>query len=392
MRKIIYFDHNATAPTRPKAVEAMAPFWRERTGNPSSIHEAGRVADQAMREARRETALFLGAEASEIVFTSGGAESNNTVLRSVVLTEKEKRKIVTTAVEHSTVLRPLRALEEEGVEVTILPVDESGALNLERLGGSLTPETALVSVMMANNETGVLFPIEEIGRRVREKGILFHVDAVQAVGKIPLSLRSLPVDFLSISAHKFGGPKGVGALYVRKGAPFRPFLVGGAQERGRRAGTQNVPGIIGLGAALLELKQVMDEESQEVKALRDEFEEKVLNAIPSVEVNGDRTNRLPNTSNLAFENVDNEALLILLDEAGVLASSGSACFSRSPEPSHVLKGMGFSEARAKSSVRFSFGPENTKEEAEEAVELLAGFVGRLREIEWEDQHPHSVVK
>ncbi|MBI2167682.1 MAG: aminotransferase class V-fold PLP-dependent enzyme [Candidatus Omnitrophica bacterium] len=392
MRKIIYFDHNATAPVRPEVLEAMAPFWREFMGNPSSIHQAGRLADKAVREARRETAHFLGAEESEIIFTSGGAESNNTVFRSVISTEKGKREIVTTTVEHSTVLKPVRALQEERIEVTFLPVDESGALNLEKLEESLTPETALVSVMMANNETGVLFPIEKIGRKVREKGILFHVDAVQAVGKIPVSLRSLPVDFLSLSAHKFGGPKGVGALYLRKGTPFRPLLVGGAQERGRRAGTQNVPGIAGLGAALRGLKEGMDGESQRVKDLRDDFEEKVLRKIPSVQVNGDRQNRLPNTSNLAFEDVDQEALLILLDEAGLRASQGSACFSGSPEPSHVLRAMGFSEARAKSSVRFSFGAENTREEVGVAVELLVGFVGRLRKIELEHQHPHSVVR
>jgi len=246
-------------------------------------------------------------------------------------------------------------------------------------------------VMMANNETGVIFPVEEIGKYLREKKILFHVDAVQTVGKIPFSLKSCAVDYLSLSAHKFGGPKGIGALYVRKGAPYRSLIFGGGQERGRRAGTENLSGIVGLGEAAKYLQRIMVQEIEKVRELRDRFESEVFRNIAQVEVNGDRTNRLSNTSNLSFEGVDSEALLILLDEAGVCASSGSACLSGAPEPSRVLKAMGFSDERARSSIRFSFGHGNTSQEINRAVKLLKNFVVRLRQIELEDQHPHSSV-
>lgn len=393
MSPVIYFDHNATTPVHPDVLEAMRPYGQELYGNPSSIHQGGARVARELRRARREVASLLGAEEeSEIVFTSGGTESNNAVLRSAFSRGKGRRRIVTTAVEHSSILKTARALEEEGAEIIYLPVSRQGDLDREKFKESLTNDTVLVSVMMANNETGLIFPIEEIGREVHEKGILFHVDAVQAVGKIPFSLKSLPIDFLSLSAHKFGGPKGMGALYIRKEAPFRPLLFGGSQERGRRAGTENVPGIVGLGAASRRLQGVLLEENQKVHELRDYFEGSVLARIPDVRVNGSRTNRLPHTSNLVFEGVDAEALLILLDQEGVYASSGSACLSGTPEPSHVLKAMGFSDARAKSSVRFSFGPENTFEEADEVVRLLERFITHLREIELEEQHPHPIVR
>lgn len=389
---MIYLDHNATTPVYPEVFEAMEPFWKELYGNPSSIHQEGERAARELRRARREAASLLGAhEESEIIFTSGGTESNNAVFRSVVSQARGKRRIITTAVEHSSILKTARAFVEEGVQVATVSVSSDGTLDREKLKELLREDTALVSIMMANNETGVIFPVEEIGDELREKGILFHVDAVQAVGKIPFSLKKLACDFLSLSAHKFGGPKGSGALYVRKGVPFRPLLFGGSQERGRRAGTENVPGIVGLGAACQRLGKMFQEEVERVRELRDYFEESVLGRIPEVRVNGNRANRLPNTSNLAFEGVDAEALLILLDQEGIYASSGSACLSGAPEPSHVLKAMGFSDARAKSSVRFSLGPENTFQEAEGVLKFLERFVTHLREIELEKQHPHSVV-
>ena len=393
MNPTIYLDHNATTPVHPEVLEAMEPSWREFYGNPSSIHQGGVMAARELRRARREVASFLGVEEeSEIVFTSGGTESNNAVLRSAVSSGKGKRRIVTSSVEHSSVLKTVRALEGEGGRTAYVPVSAEGNLDREKFRESLTDDTALVSVMMANNETGVIFPIAEIGKEVHDKGILFHVDAVQAVGKISLSLKTLPVDFLSLSAHKFGGPKGIGALYIRKGVPFRPLLFGGSQERGQRAGTENMPGITGLGAACARLQKVFSDENQKVSELRNYFEEAILSRISGVQVNGNRTSRLPNTSNLAFEGVDTEALLILLDQEGIYASSGSACLSGAPEPSHVLKAMGFLDTRAKNSVRFSFGLENTFEEADEVIRLLERFVTRLREIELEEQHPHSVVQ
>lgn len=391
-RPPVYFDHNATSPIHPDVLKATQPFWKEGYGNPSSIHQTGVRVARELKRSRQRVASFLGAQnESEIIFTSGGTESNNAAFRSVLWTEKRKRRIITTTVEHSSILKLARALQEEGVEMVLIPVSREGELDREKLRAALSEGTALVSVMMANNETGVVFDVEEIAKEVREKGILFHVDAVQAVGKMPLSLTQLHADFLSLSAHKFGGPKGVGTLYVRKGTPFRSLIFGGGQERGRRAGTENVPGIIGLGAALSRLEKHLTAEIQKMKELRDAFEKEVLKTIPSVQINGTCDTRLPNTSNLAFEGVDTEALLILLDEEGVCASSGSACLSGAPEPSHVLRAMGFSKERAKSSVRFSFGAENSRQEIRQVVQLLARFVSRLREIDLKEQHPHPIV-
>jgi len=389
----IYLDHNATTPLHPEVHQAMEPFWGTLFGNPSSLHASGRAVARELKQARRDVAVFLGAaDETEIVFTSGGTESNNAAFRSALWTQKGKPKIITTAVEHSSILKLAKALQEEGVEIDLIPVSRDGALDLEKLRMSVNPETALVSVMGANNETGVLFPVEAIGKLARERGVLFHVDAVQTIGKIPIRLRNLPIDFLSLSAHKFGGPKGVGVLYIRKTVPFRPFCLGGGQERARRAGTENVPGIIGLAAACRRLQTTMTDESLKIHELRDHFERELVRTLSEVEVNGNRETRLPNTSNLAFKGVDSEALLILLDEAGVAASSGSACLSGAPEPSHVLKAMGFTNERCRSSVRFSFGSENTLPEVEEAVKLIGQFATRLREIDFKDQHPHSVVQ
>ena len=391
MTSKIYLDHNATTPVSPPVKEAMAPFWQEGFGNPSSLHEKGSEAARAVREARRETTRLLNAsDDSEIIFTSGGTESNNTALRSALTTQKERKRIVTTAVEHSSILKLAKALREEGFEVVFVPVDEKGNLDRKQFTASLTPETALVSIMTANNETGVIFPVEALGQEVRERKILFHVDAVQATGKIPVSLKNSAVDFLSLSAHKFGGPKGVGVLYVKKGVPFRPLLFGGAQERGRRAGTENVPGIVGMGRAARIVRENFDSRNQKIRELRDLFEKEILQRIEGVEINGDPKNRVPNTSNLFFEKVDAEALLILLDQEGIYASSGSACLSGAPEPSHVLKAMGFSDPRARSSVRFSFGAGNHPDEIDVVVGSLERFIRRLREIEFEEQHPHLI--
>lgn len=392
-RPLIYFDHNATSPVYPEVLKAMEPFWVDHYGNPSSIHQAGVGAARALKQARQNTASFLGIlDESEIIFTSGGTESNNAAFRSALWTQKGRRRIVTTTVEHSSILKLSRALQENGIEVTPIPVSKQGELDRDQLERALGDDVALVSVMMANNETGVIFPVEDIGRRVREKRILFHVDAVQAAGKMPFSVGKLDVDFLSISAHKFGGPKGVGVLYVRKGVPYRSFVFGGGQERGRRAGTENVPGIVGLGATSERLKKNLLADIQKMNKLRDLFEKEVLSSISACEINGQPGNRIPNTSNLAFQGVDTEALLILLDQEGVCASSGSACVSGAPEPSHVLRAMGHSNERARSSVRFSFSPRNTHEEVSQAVNLLKQLVSRLREIDLKEQHPHPSVQ
>ena len=389
MKQKIYFDHNSTTPVLPEVVKAMEPFWAELYANPSSIHEAGTRVAREIRKAREEVALFLGAQdETEIIFTSGGTESNNTAFRSALWTEKGKRRIVTTSVEHSSVLKLAKALEEEGAGVFYVPVNQKGELDLEKWRAAVASETLLASVMMANNETGILFPIEEIGRELREKEILFHVDGVQAAGKIPISLKDSCLDFFSLSGHKLGAPKGIGVLYVRKGIPFRSYCFGGAQERGRRAGTENVPGMIGLGVACKLHREKFIPMNQHLRQLRNHFEQEVLRRVPKVEINGDPQNRLPNTSHLAFEGIDSETLLILLDQEGIYASSGSACLSGAHEPSHVLKAMGFSKERARSSIRFSFGIQNTIEEVEAAAAILGHLVSRLRQIELEDQHPH----
>jgi len=391
LKPTLYFDHNATTPVWPEVLEAMQPFWSKLYANPSSIHQAGLSVARELRQARRDVASFLGAsDETEIIFTSGGTESNNAAFRSALWTQKGKKKLVTTAVEHSSVIKPTRALQEEGFEVSYVPVSSLGDLDPAQLKEAVTENTALVSVMMANNETGVIFPVDEIGKEMKSRGVFFHVDAVQGVGKIPFSLKSLDANFLSISAHKIGGPKGAGVLYVKKDTPYRSFIFGGAQERGRRSGTENMPGIIGLAAACRRLQKNFSEDCKKMEQVRNHFEEKILKKIPGVHVNGNPAHRLPNTSNLAFDKVDSEALLILLDQEGICASSGSACISGAHEPSHVLKAMGLSKERGKSSIRFSFGPENTLQEADSAVDILTGLVTHLREIDLKDQHPHSV--
>jgi cysteine desulfurase len=376
----VYCDYNATTPVAPEVRSAMEPFLTGSFANPSSLHQAGKESAKAIRQARRAIAKFFQIEEEhEILFTSGGTESNNTAVRSALRTTGKKR-IVTTSVEHSSIRKLAQQLIKEGYEIHELPVDSEGRLDLEILKDSLTEDTALVSVMLANNETGVLFPAAEIGKIARAAGILFHVDAVQAAGKFPLFIKSLGADFVSVSAHKFYGPKGTGFLYVRKDTPFYPLIMGGGQERGRRAGTENCAGIAGMAAACELAASDFQGEMSRQAALRDSFESRVLREIPGVEVSGAGAPRIPNTSNLRFPGMDGESLLIALDENGIFASNGSACLSGSPEPSHVLKAMGFSDEEASSAIRFSFGRYTTEEEMRKVMTVLTQTVERMRKF------------
>ncbi len=387
--KTYYFDYNATTPLAPEVRAAMEPFLTEHFGNPSSLHGLGKQAARAVREARKKTALLLGAEhENEIIFTSGGTESNNTAIRSALASFPDKKQIVTSSVEHSSVYRVFRQLEKEGYTVHWLKVDRQGLLDLAELDECLSEQTALVSIMTANNETGAVFPAFKIAGKVRARGILFHVDAVQSVGKIPIRLKNSRIDFLSLSAHKFYGPKGVGALYVRQGAPFHPLILGGAQERGRRAGTENVAGIAGLGEACEMALREMEAESERLLRLRGLFESRAQETIPDIAINAEEAERLPNTSNIQFKNADGEALFFALDQKGVCASNGSACMSGSREPSRVLKALGLSDETANMSLRFSFGRSTTETDIEEGVALLSETVQRIREIPLEKQHSH----
>lgn len=375
---LLYFDNNATTQVDPLVVEAMLPYLTELYGNPSSGCRLGKLAANAVTRAREQVAALLGCEPGELIFTSGGTESLHTAIASALQMNPERRHIVTTAVEHSAVHKACEALGKQGYEITWLGVDEHGALDLAALESALRPDTALLTVMAANNETGVLFPVEKIGEIARAKGVLFHTDAVQAVGKIPFRLADTKITSLSLSGHKLHGPKGVGALYVNRRAGFHPLLLGGGQENGRRAGTENVAGIVGLGKAAELAAQFLQREATEVKALRDTFENGVLERISGVQVNGGSSPRLPNTSNLFFEGVEAETALLLLERARICASAGSACAAGSLQPSAVLLAMGFTNARARGSLRFSFSRLNTLEEIEKALEILPGVIQKLR--------------
>ena len=378
--KVIYADNNATTQVAPEVLEEMVPYFHDLYGNPSSMHSFGGQVAGRLREGREKVARLIGATPDEILFTSCGTESDNTAIRAAIASHPYKKHIVTTRVEHPAVKNLCEHLGRHGYQVTFLPVDRHGRLDLEHLRKVLSSDTAIVSIMWANNETGVIFPIEEIAQMVREMDIVFHTDAVQAVGKIPIDMGQIPVDMLSLSGHKLHAPKGIGALYVRKGTKFSPFLIGGHQEGGRRGGTENVPSIIGLGKACELALEHLGEENERVKSLRDKLENGILKRIPSAMVNGDREHRLPNTTSISFEYVEGEAILLMMNEFGICASSGSACTSGSLEPSHVLRAMGVPFTAAHGSIRFSLSIYNTEEDIDFIIEKLLPIIERLREL------------
>ncbi len=378
--KTVYFDNNATTRVADEVFDAMQPYFCKLYGNPSSMHTFGGQVGIKVREARESVARLLGCDPSEVIFTSCGTESDSTAIHGTLAAVPQRRKVITTRVEHPAVLSVCRELESHGYTVIELGVDKLGRLDLSELESHLDDDTALVSIMSANNETGVVFPIERIAEMVTSRGITFHTDAVQIVGKMPLKLSKSPVNLLSLSGHKLHAPKGVGVLYVKKGTRIAPWLLGGHQEGGRRAGTENVPGIIGLGKACELALKHMDEENTRVKALRDKLETAILASCPDCRINGDPDHRLPNTTNISFEYVEGEAILLLLDRFGICASSGSACTSGSLEPSHVLRAMGVPFTAAHGSIRFSLSRYNTEAEANLAIEKMPQIINRLREL------------
>jgi cysteine desulfurase len=379
--KNVYLDNNATCMVSPGVREAMLPFFGELYGNPSSMHNFGGKVAQHVDEARQKVAALFNTSPSEMIFTSCGTEADNHAIRGVLQANPEKRHIVTTKVEHPAVLNVCRFLEKQkGYRLTELEVSHQGDLDLDELAESLTPDTAILSVMAANNETGTMFPLEEIGKIAKEKGVLFHTDAVQAVGKIPLDLQKIPVDLLSFSGHKLHAPKGIGGLFVRKGTRIAPFMIGGHQETGRRAGTENVPYIIGLGKAFEEAMNGIFEENHRVRQLRDKLEEGLRSQISHTHINGNPRWRLPNTTNIGFEFIEGEAILLHLSAAGIAASSGSACTSGSLEPSHVLMAMQVPFSYAHGSVRFSLSKYTTEEEIDYAIKMVPPIIQKLRDM------------
>jgi cysteine desulfurase len=378
--KPIYLDNNATAAVAPEVTEAMLPFLREFYGNPSSMHIFGGQLHRKVEAARAQVAALIGAEPGEIIFTSCGSESDNTALMSAAETFPGKRHIITTRVEHPAVLNFAKHLARKGYRVTYIPVDSLGRLEMDTFMKALDDNVAIVSIMHANNETGVIFPIEEIGAILKERGILFHTDAVQTVGKIPINVREMPLDMLSLSGHKLHAPKGIGALYVRKGTRFYPYMIGGHQEHGRRAGTENVPSIIALGKACELAMENIRQEAEHVAKLRDKLEKALLEKCTDTRINGDTVNRLPNTTNISFEYVEGEAILLRIDRYGICASSGSACTSGALEPSHVLRAMGVPYTAIHGSIRFSLSRYNTEAEIDKVIELVPPIIKELRSL------------
>ncbi len=378
MSQIIYLDNNATTAVDPAVLEAMLPYLTTLYGNPSSMHSFGGQVGKSLRAAREQVAHLLGADPTEILFTSCGSEGNNAAIRAALQALPERKHIITTQVEHAAVLNVCKQMEKQGYRVTYLSVDRQGMLDLLELEAALTGDTALVTTMAANNETGVLFPIEQIGALAKDYGAIFHVDAVQAVGKIPLNMDSNTIDLLTLSGHKLHAPKGIGALYIRRGVRFRPLLIGGHQERGRRAGTENVAGIIALGKAA-EIAQ-SHQQSEGERQLRDRLEEGLLARIPDCEVNGHPVQRLPNTSNIGFKYIEGEAILFWLNQHGICASSGSACTSGSLEPSHVLRAMGLPYTILHGSIRFSLSRFNTPADIDQVLTVMPEVVAKLRAI------------
>jgi len=379
--KMIYMDYNATTPCDERVVEAMLPYFTKEFGNPSSIYNLARNSRKAVEKAREDVAKLLDCSPEEVFFTSCGTEADNWAIVGTAFGKKEKgRHIITSSIEHHAVLNTCKFLEKMGYEVTYLPVDRYGIVDIDALKRSIRKDTVLVTIMAANNEIGTIQPIKDIAEIVREKGIYFHTDGVQIAGKVPLSVKGLGVDMLSLSGHKFYGPKGVGALYVRKGVRLIPFLYGGGQEKGKRAGTENVAGIVGLGkAAEIAIKE-MEEEGRKIKELRDELEKGLKERIPEIIINGHPERRLYNTLNLCIKYIEGESILLHLDFEGICASSGSACTSGSLEPSHVLLAVGIPAEVAHGSIRFSLGKHNTKEDVEKVVEVLPGIVEKLRKM------------
>lgn len=384
----IYLDHNATTPLHPAVLEAMVPYLAAEFGNPSSAHRFGQRASAAVEGAREAVAALVGARPPEIVFTSGGTEADNTALFGVAVHALRKRgkaggaplHLITTAIEHDAILNTCRALEGRGVSFTYVPVSRDGVVSPDAIRAALRPETVLISVMYANNELGTVQPIEEIGRIAAEAGVRFHTDAVQAAGKIPVDVKNLGVDLLSLSAHKFSGPKGAGALFIRRGLEIDALLYGGQNERGRRAGTENVAGIVGLGKACELARAGLAENSARLSELRDRLESGLLARIAGARVNGDPARRVPNTSNLMFPGVGSESLVIALDLAGLACSAGAACSSGAVDPSHVLTAIGLSPDEARASIRLSLGRTTTSEEIDAALELIPAAVARQREV------------
>lgn len=379
--RTVYLDNNATTQVDKEVLNAMLPFYTERYGNPSSMHSFGGEVAAFVDKAREHCAALIGARrASDIIFTSGGTESDNAAITGTLLSYPEKKHIIISAVEHPAVRSLCQTLAKRGYSVTEIGVDEQGRLNIDELKASFRPDTAIVSIMWANNETGVIFPVEEIADICAERNVPFHTDAVQAVGKIPINVESMNVDFLSVSSHKLHGPKGAGFLYIKRGTKFQPLIIGGHQEKGKRGGTENVPAIVGMGKAAEMALKHMEEENTRVKALRDRLEKALVSSIPNARVHGDTEHRLPNTSNIGFEYIEGEAILLLMNEHGICASSGSACTSGSLEPSHVLRAMKIPFTRAHGSIRFSLSRFNTDEEIDYTAGKLPSIVEKLRAI------------
>lgn len=378
----IYLDHNATTPVDPAVAQAVGQAMRAEFGNPSSVHHFGQQAKALLDQARLAVATLVNADPSEIVFTSGGTEADNFAIRGAAeaLEPTGRKHLIASAIEHEAVLQTLKALARRGWTTTLLAPDATGLITPDALAAALTPETALVSVMHANNEIGIIEPIRELAALARSRGVLFHSDAVQSAGKIPIDVRALGVDMLSISAHKFYGPKGIGALWIKRGTRLSAFMTGGRQERTRRAGTENVPAIAGLGVAAAVAREKMAAQATQLAALRDRLEDGILRAVPGTEVNGAREPRVPNTSNISFDGIEAESLLIALDLEGIAVSTGSACSSGTLEPSHVLKAMGLPAPRTLNSIRFSLGSSNTPEQIDHVLSLLPGIVERLRAV------------
>lgn len=378
MRKV-YLDNAATTALSPRVLEAMLPYFTQHYGNPSSVHAFGREAKQGLDKARDQVAKALHCDPSEVIFTGCGTESDNTVLLGVAQRYGDKGKhIITTNVEHHAILHTCEYLEKQGYSVTYLPVDQDGLVTAEQVAAAIRPDTILVSIMFANNEVGTIMPIQEIGAVCKEKGVLFHTDAVQAVGHIPVDVQAMHIDMLSLSAHKFHGPKGVGALYCRKGIRLPSYIMGGAQERGRRAGTENVAGIVGLGAAIQLATEQLEENRAKMTALRDRLMTGIQARISEVKLNGHPTNRLPNNVNFSFKYIEGESILLMLDMNGIAASSGSACTSGSLDPSHVLLALGLPHEIAHGSVRLTLGDETTEEDIDYTIDVLEKTVARLR--------------